>query len=274
MNPLDAFAKLVLNLYGIDTEALRQEQAADKRRAQNRKPINAKGQTSAINKQGNVRDFRNVKQSLTRPPTLDPVQTRGTQAATPPRQPPGGFGQAPGQMNLFGNNPSAVPGGRFRAPSIPNQLAIGAGSAAGRTLLGTVAGGVIPNLARAGLTWAALEGLAPAPAGDATLDAMGVQPRQSYSGMEDMSGDPIRPEVPMGRPDPFAPVDYTPPEQSYAPVPQAAPAAAPKPRVPSRKQVVNDAYDALRAQLNAGQINAETFRKEGLRMHKEYFNKK
>lgn len=273
MNPLDAFARLVLNLYGINTENARQEQAANKRRAQNRQPINAKGQTSAFNRQGNTRNYQSTRQAQTRPPTLDPVPNRGTRTATPPNRPPGGFGQSPGQMNLFGNNPNAVPGGRFRAPSIPNALAIGAGNPVGRALLGTVAGGVLPTLARAGLTWAAIEGLAPRPAGRATLDDQGIQPRQAYSGMEDMSGDPIRPVVPRGRPDPFAPIGYTPPQQSYAPVPQATAPAAPAPRVPSRKEIVNNAYDALRAQLNAGQIDAETFAKEGLRMHKEYFNK-
>ena len=87
-----------------------------------------------------------------------------------------------------------------------------------------------------------------------------------YSGMEDMSGDPIlptKPQVQMGRPDPFAPVDD-----------QPAPRPAPRPVAPSRKQIANDAYDALRIQFNAGEITADQFAKEGMKIHKKYFNKK
>jgi hypothetical protein len=125
--------------------------------------------------------------------------------------------------------------------------------------------------AAAGALFGLIEGLAPLPTGKGTLEGKPIpQGPQPYSGMQDMSGDPIlptKPQVQMGRPDPFAPV-------GYQPAPQPAAQPAPQPVAPSRKQVVNDAYDALRIQFNAGEITADQFAKEGMKIHKKYFDKK
>lgn len=129
--------------------------------------------------------------------------------------------------------------------------------------------------AAAGALFGLIEGLAPLPTGKGTLEGKPIpQKPQPYSGMQDMSGDPIlptKPQVQMGRPDPFAPVGYQPAPQ---PAPQPAAQPAPQPVAPSRKQVANDAYDALRIQFNAGEITADQFAKKGLKIHEEYFNKK
>lgn len=264
-----------------------------RRQSLNTQRPTVQGQTSAINRQGGARNYQNTRQALTRQPTLDPIRSRqGVPTATPPNRPPGGFGQSPGQMSIFGRNPNAVPSGRYRAPSVPPRMTGGNGLSIGGLLNHPIVQGVA--------------------AADAMLNAFGTSILEETFGsgrvMEDFkrsqqSRQPVtskpqsqpsrKPrkvryptaaemqaaaaqrqqpaEVPMGRPDPFAPVDYTPPQQSYAPVPEAA---APAPRVPSRKQLVNEAYDALRAQLQAGQISHDDFLKQGLKMHKDYFNKK
>lgn len=325
MNPLDQFARLILGLYGVDTKQFRQQLEADKRRAQNQKPIDAKGQTSAINRQGGIRDYRNTRQALTRQPTLDPIRSRqAAPTATPPNRPPGGFGQAPGQMSISqvtgGRNPSAVPGGQYRAPNVPPRMGAptaGPGPSSYSPVNPYRATG--QNLApgMSGRNGLSIGGLLNHPlvqgvgAVDAMLNAFGTSILEETFGsgrvMEDFkrsqqSRQPAAPapqtkptkkprqvryptaaemqaaaaqqqqpaEVPMGRPDPFAPVNYSPPEQSYAPTPAPAPA----PRVPSRKQLVNEAYDSLRAQLKAGEISHDDFLKQGMKMHKDYFNKK
>ena len=122
--------------------------------------------------------------------------------------------------------------------------------------------------AAAGALFGLMEGLFPSSTGKGTLEGKPIrQEPQSYSGMQDMSGDPIKPSqpaIPMGRPDPFAPIGYTPPSQ-----PQSA--ATPLP--PSRKQIADEAYDSLRVQLKRGEINTEEFARQGMKIHKDFFGK-
>jgi hypothetical protein len=74
-----------------------------------------KGQTNLFSQNGNARDFRNPNVSANRAPTTTPINHKPAQQLNPkPQRPP-----APGQGNLFGNNPSAKPSGNFRAPNVP-----------------------------------------------------------------------------------------------------------------------------------------------------------
>jgi len=131
MNPYDILARGLFQLLGLSPEDIKRQQAENYRRKENQKPIKVKGQTSTTSKSGKTRNFKNPSQSATRPPSLDPVQSRSTQQATPPRRPSGGFGQSPGQLSIpevtGGNNPNARPSGRYQAPrvGVPIQGAAG-----------------------------------------------------------------------------------------------------------------------------------------------------
>jgi hypothetical protein len=342
---LNIIGRGIFHMLGMDPETVKQQLANKARQTLNQQPINAQGQTRTTNRSGQTRDFRNPKQSATRRPTLDPVQTRSRQQATPPNRPSGGFGQSPGQLSIpqvtGGNNPSARPGGRFTAPRVgvpvqagpgpdipvasrrfpqeaetfrqdmrdlkSNQFKAGApqqrpglrinqvnsriGGGPLHAILNTALNSILETKEAKALGDWFLENttgrlLAPGKTmeqvrqenAQAYPNGAGWTPpsRQipAYSGMEDMSGDPIlptKPQVQMGRPDPSAPVDYQPAPQ---PAPQPAAQPAPRPVAPSRKQIANDAYDALRIQFNAGEITADQFAKEGMKIHKKYFDKK
>lgn len=124
---------------------------------------------------------------------------RGAQG---PRQPPvqGPYQRTSGLIGERPTTPSQPPrgirGDRFLssqggAPKLGGAAAGGAAStAAGRSLLQVIA----PALGRAALTFGVLEGGFPSSAADGTLDAQNIKGRKPYSGMEDMSGDPIKPQ--------------------------------------------------------------------------------
>ena len=139
MNPqtLDILARGVLNMLGLDPRLMRQNQRLQSSRDANKKPIKAGNQTELLNKAGKARDFRNPKVSANRPATTSPLSIRSGAQPTPPTPPAGGFGQASGQMSLFGTKPgSTVPNTQFRAPTVPASVA----SQGGRALLGRVLG--------------------------------------------------------------------------------------------------------------------------------------
>lgn len=81
--------------------------------------IQPKGQTNLMNAKGQARDFRNPKVSANRPPTLSPVEAKSTTTLKPKPTRPAQV--SPGQRNLFGDNPSAKPSGRYRAPDVPKE---------------------------------------------------------------------------------------------------------------------------------------------------------
>lgn len=135
-NVLDMLGRAALRIGGMTPQQIRQQARANKPSKPMPKPrgskptakpappkperIDPKGQTNLFNQSGKPRDFRNPSVSANRQPTLSPVESRGGQA-TPPNRPSGGFGAKPnGQRSLFGDNPTAKPGGTFRAPNVPN----------------------------------------------------------------------------------------------------------------------------------------------------------
>lgn len=74
--------------------------------------IQAQGQTNLFTKGGKVRNFTKPNPLA---PTLSPVANVNRAVLQPgPVRPP-----APGQLSLFGLNPSAKPSGQFRAPKVP-----------------------------------------------------------------------------------------------------------------------------------------------------------
>ena len=74
--------------------------------------ITPKGQTNLFTKSGKLRDFTKPNPLA---PTLSPVANVNRAVLQPgPVRPP-----APGQMELFGTNPTAKPTGKFTAPSVP-----------------------------------------------------------------------------------------------------------------------------------------------------------
>lgn len=79
--------------------------------------IDVKGQTEMFSKSGNLRNFRSPTGSAQLPPTLSPVPMTNRASLNPgPVRPP-----APGQMSIFGTNPSArVTAADLRtAPDVP-----------------------------------------------------------------------------------------------------------------------------------------------------------
>lgn len=86
---LDIVARGIMQLVGLDPESIRQERGATSRRQANQQRPQVEGQRSALKS------------------TLDPVSSRSQLRATPPARPPGGFGQAPGQLDMF--QPPAQP---------------------------------------------------------------------------------------------------------------------------------------------------------------------
>jgi hypothetical protein len=74
--------------------------------------ITPKGQTNLFTQSGKVRNFTKPNPLA---PTLSPVANVNRAVLQPgPVRPP-----APGQMELFGTNPTAKPSGRFTAPRVP-----------------------------------------------------------------------------------------------------------------------------------------------------------
>lgn len=73
------------------------------------------GQANLFTKSGKLRDFSKPSVARTRPATLTPVTNVNRAVLQPgPVRPP-----APGQLSLFGLNPSAKPSGQFTAPKVP-----------------------------------------------------------------------------------------------------------------------------------------------------------
>ena len=112
MNPLDIVLAGLFEMLGYNNN-----RTPDAPKLDGSERFDAKGQTSTINKSGKTRNFQNPK--LTRVPTIEPLPQRGALQATPPNRPPGGFGQAPGQMNLDPLRQVQIPQDRMQAPSVP-----------------------------------------------------------------------------------------------------------------------------------------------------------
>ena len=94
--------------------------------------MKVRGQTKTTNNRGGLRTFQNPGQAANRAPSLDPVTTRSSASATPPNRPPGGFGQAPGQLSF---DPNVKPGQvTSRTPSVPPKLEAGAAGRAEKRL--------------------------------------------------------------------------------------------------------------------------------------------
>jgi len=74
--------------------------------------ITPKGQTNLFTQSGKVRNFTKPNPLA---PTLSPVANVNRAVLNPPPVRP----SAPGQLSLFGLNPSAKPSGRFTAPKVP-----------------------------------------------------------------------------------------------------------------------------------------------------------
>lgn len=157
MNPLDIL-NAFMQISGQQQQSPTGDYSGLRRQSLNSQPIDAKGQTSTTNRSGQTRNFRSPAQSANRPPTLDRIPTRGGQA-TPPNRPPGGFGQSPGQLNLF-NQPKAPLGS-------PNPVTT-QGLLKDLGIAGLRAGG--RQLGKAAILWTVLEGLFPRGVGDGTLD--------------------------------------------------------------------------------------------------------
>ena len=114
MNPLDIVLAGLFELLGVT-----HNMPPDAPKLDGSERFDAKGQTSTINKSGKTRNFQNPKTAANRPPTLDPLPQRGTLQATPPNRPAGGFGQAPGQMNLDPLREMQIPKDQMKAPNVP-----------------------------------------------------------------------------------------------------------------------------------------------------------
>lgn len=114
MNPLDIVLAGLFELLGVT-----HNMPPDAPKLDGSERFDAKGQTSGINRSGNARNYQNTKTAVNRPPTLDPLPQRSNLQATPPNRPPGGFGQAPGQMNLDPLRQVQIPQDQMRAPSVP-----------------------------------------------------------------------------------------------------------------------------------------------------------
>lgn len=95
---LDIVARGIMQLVGLDPESIRQERGATARRQANQQRPQVEGQRSALKS------------------TLDPVSSRSQLRATPPARPPGGFGQAPGQLDMF--QPPAQPPANRMLPAV------------------------------------------------------------------------------------------------------------------------------------------------------------
>lgn len=267
---LDILARGIFHMLGMDSSSLKGKPSNTKATTKPQ-PINARGQTNLLTKSGKTRDFTNPRQSAQRAPTLSPVQTRSGVQATPPKRPPGGFGQARGQLSVFGKNPNAVPSGTFKAPNIPkvgakDALAIGgqAGirgklAGLGRSLLSPVAMGV--QIADTALEVTGAGGL--------LHETFGTGPNMKR----------FR-ELTAKKPQPKAKKDPSPPRTSDTKTPPPpAPQLPPPPKLPpapkalTRKELTMKKYDDLRAKFNAGKLTEKEFLREGLKMHKAYFNK-
>ena len=112
MNPLDIVLAGLFEMLGYTNNT-----PPDAPKLDGSERFDAKGQTSTINKSGKTRNFKNPK--VTRPPTLDALPQRSNLQATPPNRPKGGFGQAPGQMNLDPLRQVQIPKDQMKAPSVP-----------------------------------------------------------------------------------------------------------------------------------------------------------
>lgn len=112
MNPLDIVLAGLFEMLGYTNNT-----PPDAPKLDGSERFDAKGQTSTTSKSGKTRNFQNPR--ITRPPTLDPLPQRGTLQATPPNRPPGGFGQAPGQMNLDPLRQVQIPTEQMKAPNVP-----------------------------------------------------------------------------------------------------------------------------------------------------------
>ena len=123
MNQND-FARFILQMLGgMSQQQIQNEvnfnRAAPKPGVQAPAPgsIVPQGQTNMFTQAGKLRDFSNPAMSRTRPATLTPIQPNNPLTLNPgPVRPP-----APGQMSIFGTNPSAtVTAANLRtAPGIP-----------------------------------------------------------------------------------------------------------------------------------------------------------
>jgi len=114
MNPLDIVLAGLFEMLGVT-----QNMPPDAPKLDGSERFDAKGQTSTTSKSGKTRNFSNPATAANRPPTLDPLPQRGTLQATPPNRPPGGFGQAPGQMNLDPLRQVQIPKEQMKAPNVP-----------------------------------------------------------------------------------------------------------------------------------------------------------
>ena len=292
MNPLDIIARGILQMVGLGPEQIQQQKIQQLNRQGNSKPIKPTGQTNLFSKNGKTRNFTSPAQSANRQPTLSPVESRSNTQATRPNRPPGGFGQSPGQLSF---NPNAQPSGNYQAPSVPkaktvkpaNRLTIGnalrflsggplgIGGQLADMMLDANNTSLIEETFGTGRVYQDLQ---------KSLDRQKKsnqpsQPTAQYSGMEDMSGDPIRPtrqespQVQLGRDDPFAPTTRQALQTPEAPSTRQALSTQAPPKAPSRKQVMNDAYDALRERMRRGDISPEEFKSQALNMHREFFGK-
>jgi len=118
MNPLDIVLAGLFELLGVSKERTPNAPKLD-----GSERFDAKGQTTTTSKSGNTRNFQNPARSANLAPTVEPLPQRSSLQATPPNRPPGGFGQAPGQMNLDPLREVQIPKNRMQAPSIPPKKA-------------------------------------------------------------------------------------------------------------------------------------------------------
>ena len=131
MNPLDIVLAGLFEMLGIDNPSTSQTPKAPK--LDGSQKFDAKGQTRTTSNSGNLRNFNNPGQSASRAPSLDPISNRSGLQATPPNRPPGGFGQAPGQLSF---DPNIKPGQvTSRTPSVPPKLEAGAAGRAEKRLI-------------------------------------------------------------------------------------------------------------------------------------------
>ena len=214
----------------------------------------------------------------------------GTNVNTPrgaqgPRLPPVQGPSRPTPTAIGGPSPQATGASAPPRPQMTPQRAIRnigqRGLSGTRQMLGI--GQLLRSVVRsprqalaAGALLGLTEGFFPRAAGDGTLEGNLPSsqpptrtPEQTRAANRGATPQPTQSSIPMGRPDPFAPIGYTP-----QPQPQTQTQPAPVSLPPSREEIANEAYDKLRVQFDNGEISSEEFARQGMKIHKDFFGKK
>ena len=120
MNPLDIVMAAVFELVGIPTPY----SGPQPPKLDGSERFDVKGQTKTQTKGGKTRNFKSAAQSANRAPSLDPIETNNRVRLNRPNYPPGGFGQSPGQLNLYGQTQTNAlpPAGQTGGSQLPLRV--------------------------------------------------------------------------------------------------------------------------------------------------------